>query len=498
MDETAARETGVKANTFPSSGVLRKPNIVWVMADDLGSPLSFTGTAGVKTPHIDRLAREGMFFSRYYSTAPTCAPSRTTMLTGMYATYLNAQHHHSTPDFPPTVKHLAERLREDGGYYTANVAKVPQGYPFISFGKRDYDWSRQHDPSLYDTGDYAGLKDHQPFYAEFQCIEPHSPWHSLEKYGEEGLAVDPAEVELPPYYADTPETRKTWAKYLSSCQVVDAKVGFVRDMLEKDGLLENTIIVVLTDHGRDMARAKFNLYDAGIHLPLVVWIPERYRPAGYEPGAVSAQLISGVDIVPTMLSMAGIELPPGLQGMPFLGPAVQEREYVYAHRDRVLSHVDRSRAVVGKRFHYVRNYMPEQPAFWPPSLYEKLDIGYDEILVEMLRLRAEGKLTPEQEQILAEVRPFEELFDIEQDPHQLRNLADDPDYLPVLRQMRTALEFWIADTQDKGFLPEPPDEAQKGAWLVDFWVQTTKGQYNVDDYGVFDLPGSPEFAHLLQ
>src|SRR6266481_6249478 len=181
MDETAARETGVKADTFASSGVPRKPNIVWVMADDLGSPLSFTGTAGVKTPHIDRLAREGMFFSRYYSTAPTCAPSRTTMLTGMYATYLNAQHHHSTPDFPPTVRRLAERLREDGGYYTANVAKVPQGYPFVSFGKRDYDWSRQHDPSLYDTGDYAGLKDHQPFYAEFQCIEPHSPWHSLEK-----------------------------------------------------------------------------------------------------------------------------------------------------------------------------------------------------------------------------------------------------------------------------------------------------------------------------
>ena len=137
------------------------------------------------------------------------------------------------------------------------------------------------------------------------------------------------------------------------------------------------------------------------------WIPERHRPFGYEPGTSTERLISGVDIVPTMLSMAGIELPPDLQGMPFLGPAAKEREYAYAHRDRVLTHVGRSRAVVGRRFHYIRNYMPEQPAFWPPSLYQKLDIGYDEIPVEMLRLRADGTLAPGQEQVLCrgQVRP---------------------------------------------------------------------------------------------
>ena len=472
-----------------------RPNIVWVMADDLGSPL---GVAGVKTPNIDGLASEGMFFSRYYATAASCAPSRTAILTGMYPTYLNAQHHHSAPDFPPNVKHLAQRLREDGGYFTANVAKVPDEYPFIGFGKRDLNWSGQHDESLYDTNDFAELKDHQPFFAEFQCFEPHAPWHSLEKYAEEGMAVDPDEVELPPYYPDTPEVRKTWAQYLSAVQVFDAKVGKVREMLDNDGLLEDTVIVVLTDHGRDMVRGKFNLYDPGIHLPLLVWIPEKHRPAGYEAGAVSDRVTSGVDIYPTMLSLAGVELPPNLHGAPFIGPQAQERPYAFAHRDREITHIDRSRAVIDRHFHYIRNYMPDQPAFWPPSLYEQVQIGYDEVLAEMLRLRAEGKLTPEQEQILAGARPIEELFDVEQDPHQLRNLAEDPDFLPVLQRMRTALELWIAQTQDKGFLPEAPEGAQKGAFLVDFWVKTTGGKYNVDDYGVYELPASPEFTKLLQ
>jgi N-sulfoglucosamine sulfohydrolase len=476
----------------------QKPNIVWVMADDLGSPLSFTGTAGVKTPHIDQLASEGMFFSRYYASAPSCAPSRTAILTGMYPTYLNAQHHHSEPDFPPPIKHLAQRLREDGGYFTANVAKVPDEYPFIGFGKRDLNWSGQHDESLYDTDDFADLKDHQPFFAEFQCFEPHAPWHSLEKYDEEGLAVDPDEIELPPYYPDTPEIRTAWARYLSAVQVFDAKVGMVREMLEKDGLLENTVIMVLTDHGRDMVRGKFQLYDAGIHLPLAVWIPEQHRPADYAPGTVSDRLTSGVDILPTMLSLAGIERPPFLHGAPFLGPEAEERDHVYAHRDRIVTHIDRSRAVVDERFHYIRNYMPAQPGFFPAGLYQQVDISYDEVLVEMLRLRAQGELTPEQEQIIAETRQVEELFDIEKDPHQLKNLAEDPDLLSVLRQMRTALEFWLGQTQDKGFLPESPEGAQKGAFLVDFWMQTTGGKYNVDDYGVYDLPAAPEFAKLLQ
>ena len=290
---------------------------------------------------------------------------------------------------------------------------------------------------------------------------------TFETYAEEGLAVDPDEVELPPYYPDTPEVRTVWAQYLSSVQVFDAKVGKVREMLEKEGLLEDTVIVVLTDHGRDLVRGKFNLYDAGIHLPLVVWIPEQYRPAGYEPGTVSDRLVSGVDISPTMLSLAGVELPPTLPGAPFLGPDAKERPYAFAHRDRVITHLDRSRAVVDKRYHYIRNYMPDQAGYFPASLYQQLDIGYDEVLAEMLRLRAEGKLNPDQEQILAETRPIEELFDIEQDPTRC-NLADDPEYLPVLRRMRSALELWKAQTQDKGFLPELPEGAQKGAFLVDF------------------------------
>ena len=148
------------------------------------------------------------------------------------------------------------------------------------------------------------------------------------------MAVDPDEVELPPYYPDTPETRTTWARYLSAVQVFDAKVGKVREMLEKDGMLEDTVIVVLTDHGRDMVRGKFNLNDPGIHLPLVVWIPSSTDPDDYQAGTVSDRLTSGVDLYPTMLSLAGVELPAILHGAPFVGPEAKEREFAFAHRDR--------------------------------------------------------------------------------------------------------------------------------------------------------------------
>jgi arylsulfatase A-like enzyme len=480
------------------AGVPDKPNIVFIMSDDLGSPLSFTGTKGVNTPNCDRVAREGMFFSRYYATAPTCAPSRTAIFTGMYPTELNAQNHHSEPDFPDYVKHLAEHLRQDADYYTANVLKTPQKYPFITYGKRNYCWSRQRDPSLYDGDDYAQLKDNQPFYAEFQIFEPHVPLHSLERYGAEGLGVDPAAVELPPYYPDTPETRDIWARYLCAVQVFDAKVGMVLEMLQDDGLLDDTIVVVFTDHGRDMVRAKCSLYDAGIHVPMAIRIPEKYRPGRYQPGTVSDRLISGVDILPTMLSLAGIDPPPFLAGVPFLGGRAKERPLAYAHRDRVLTHIDRMRAITDGRYHYIRNYMPDQPAIPQPLLRVDLEFATDEMVLEMLRLRAEGMLTPEQEDVLAEVRPGEQLFDNETDPHQLKNLADDPRSLPVLRRMRTALQLWIAQTQDKGFLPEPAEAAQKGAGVVPLWQQITEGKYNVEDYGVYDLPADPQFAAMFQ
>ena len=247
----------------------RKPNIVWIQADDLSPTLGITGTAGIHTPNIDRLAHEGMYFNRFYSTAPTCAPSRTAILTGMYMTALNGQHHHSHPEFPADVKHLAERLREEAGYFTANVSKNKPGVPDIGWGKLDYCWARDTADEFYDSNDYNELKENQPFYAEFQTIEPHLPWHSLEKYAEVNLAVNPEEVEVPTYYPDTPETRRAWAQYLSDVQVFDAKVGLVFQMLEEDGLLDDTIILVLSDHGRDMVRAKFALYDQGIHVPLV-------------------------------------------------------------------------------------------------------------------------------------------------------------------------------------------------------------------------------------
>lgn len=325
------------------------------------------------------------------------------------------------------------------------------------------------------------------------------PWHSLERYGEEGLAVDSKEVELPPYYPDTPETREIWARYLSAVQVFDAKVGMVLEMLEEAGLLENAIVMVLTDHGRDMAGAKCYVRDPGIHVPLAIMAPEKHRPQEYEPGTISDQLVSGIDITPTMLAIAGVDVPDNLPGIPFLGTdGSDQREFAFAHRDRLMTHIDWSRAVIDGRYHYVRNYMPNQPAIEPLTLRADVQFAFDEMSPAMLKLRGEGELTDEQEQLLAEVRPAEELYDIESDPHQLKNLAEDPELLPVMRRMRTALELWIVETQDKGFLPEPTEAAIKGASIVPTWVQITKGKYDVEDFGIYDLPAAPEFAQLFQ
>ncbi|MGI9623912.1 MAG: sulfatase-like hydrolase/transferase, partial [Acidimicrobiales bacterium] len=269
-------------------------------------------------------------------------------------------------------------------------------------------------------------------------------------------------------------------------------------MLEEDGLLEDTIVIVIADHGRDMVRAKFALYDDGIHIPLVVRIPEKYQPEGYEAGGVCDEVVSGVDMMPSILATLGIDIPDDLPGVPFFGPDRSEREFAFAHRDRVGSHLDRSRAVVTKKYHYVRNFMPEQPGYWPASLYRDFEIAYDGILDQMLELRAEGKLTPEQEEVVAETRPAEELFDLENDPYTMHNIADDPEHLDALRQMRTALRRWIADTQDKGFIGEDPAEAAKGAWVVPLWLQLTGGTYNADDYDVFALPVDDAFRDMLR
>ncbi|MGI9586550.1 MAG: sulfatase family protein, partial [Acidimicrobiia bacterium] len=308
----------------------RQPNIVWIQCDDMSRDVATYGrTPGVSTPNIDRLAAEGVRFDRAYSTAPTCAPSRSAQLTGQYMTAVNGQHHHSTPEYPPHVKHLAERLKEVG-YFPANISKNKPGLPEIGWGKLDYCWDRNTADEFYDSDDYADLAPNQPFYAEFQTIEPHLPWHSLAKYAEVGLAVDPADVELPPFYPDTPETREEWARYLSDVQVFDAKVGMVIQMLEEDGLLEDTIVILVADHGRDMVRAKFALYDDGIHIPLIMRIPAKYQPEGYTPGQSTDQIVSGVDIIPTILATLGMEVPTDLPGTPVFGPNRAERRYAFA------------------------------------------------------------------------------------------------------------------------------------------------------------------------
>jgi len=264
--------------------------------------------------------------------------------------------------------------------------------------------------------------------------------------------VDPADVVLPPYYPDHPIVRDDWAQYLNAVMALDRKVGLVLELLERDGLGDNTVVVFMGDHGRAMVRGKQWPYDSGLHVPLII------RGArGTVAGSVNDELIASIDVTATTLAIAGVTPPELMQGRVFLGAGRAEpREYVFGGRDRGDETLDRIRTVRDRRFRYLRNFYPERP-FLQLNRYK--EFTYPMIPV-MRELHAKGELTPVQARLLAPTRPEEELYDLEEDPYEIENLAGDSDYHDTLERMRGELEAWIEASDDQGRFPEPPDVIQ--------------------------------------
>lgn len=422
----------------------RPPNVLWILGDDLGPDLACYGTPAVKTPNLDRLAAQGARFTRAYTTAPVCSPSRSALITGMYQTSIGAQHHRSHREdgytLPAGVRLVTDHFR-DAGYYTANVRtltpqlKVP--------GKTDFNFAAK---VPFDGDDWSQLKAHQPFYAQVNFVEPHRGADWEQARNRPGL-VDPAAVALPPYYPDHPTTRDDYANYLDAVQLLDAKVGTVLKLLEDGGLAENTVVFFFGDNGRCHVRDKQWLYDGGLHVPLLVRWPGRVAP-----GTVRDDLVSAIDITATSLWAAGVKTPDRMQGRVFLGPDARPREYVFGARDRCDETVDRIRCVIGRRYHYLRNYHPEWP-YTQPNQYKETQYP---VLNLMKQLHAAGKLTAAQELFMAPHKPPEELYDLETDPHEIYNLAGSPEHQPVLNELRAALDRWISETGDEGARPEDP------------------------------------------
>ncbi len=421
-----------------SPAITQRPNVLWILGEDLCPDLGCYGNPSVHTPHLDRLAAQGERFTGAFSTAPVCSAARSALATGMFQTSIGAHNHRSHREvgytLPAGVRFVTDYFRE-AGYFTANVDAIAPGVRGSC--KTDFNFDVE---SPFDGTDWNQRRPGQPFYAQVNFKEAHRAFRKADEN-----PVDPDRVVLPPYYPDHPIARRDWALYLDTIGLLDRKVGAVLQRLEEEGLAENTLVLFFGDHGRCHVRGKQWLYDGGIHVPLLArW------PGHLSAGTVRDELVSAIDITATSLQAAGIPVPSGMEGRPFLGPESKGREFIIAARDRCDETVDRIRCVRTKAFKYIRNFYPERP-YTQMNRYKECSYP---VLRLMRRLHAEGKLTPEQARFMAATRPPEELYDLRADPHEVHNLADDPRHVETLDSLRGILRRWIRESGDQGEIPE--------------------------------------------
>jgi N-sulfoglucosamine sulfohydrolase len=445
---------GVKSNNIEPEP--QQPNIIWLNIEDLSPHLGCYGDSTVPTPNIDRLAREGIRYTNFFTTAGVCAPSRNAIATGRIQTS-NGGHNMRTmmntyPEktglpkeysavMPSDVKHFAELLRKEG-YYTVNNAKE--------------DYQFEEPLTVWDESsakaNYLNRKPNQPFFAMLNCSITHESqvWVNAKK----PLRVSPDKVKVPPYYPDTDSVRLDIARFYTNISEMDDWVGMQIKKLEDNNLLENTIVMFWTDHGDGLPFVKREIYHRGLKVPFIIRFPHRK-----EAGKVDNQLISAIDWAPTVLSLANIPTPKFMQGKAFLGKFKRKNpeKYVFAARDRMDSEYDRVRAVSDGRFQYIYNFNPEKPLY--------MDLAFRKqqaSMREILRLKDAGKLNEIQMKWFVKSKPQEEFYDTQIDPNQFNNLVSNPAYAKRLNEFRKAFKNWQKEVFDYGSIPEK--EMVKQMW----------------------------------
>ncbi|MGI9287584.1 MAG: sulfatase family protein [Pseudomonadales bacterium] len=453
-----------------NAAVSTQPNLLLLVAEDMSSRVGAFGDSVAVTPNLDALAEQGVRYTNTFTTAGVCAPSRAAHILGVHQISTGTQHMRSTTrreggyfSVPPEeVKAYPELLRA-AGYYTFTDDKLDYQFSGVRAGSGPFTiWDAEG------TADWQGRDLEQPFFGliNFQVTHetgvftpigslPHSRTHLLMQFMRwwslgriETGVVKPDEVRLEPYYPDNAIVRADIARHYDNIAHMDREIGRILQKLEQQGLADSTIVIWTTDHGDGLPRAKRELFDSGIKVPMIIRWPEAYRPKDVGPGDVDPRLISFVDLAPTILALAGVTPPDYLQGRNFSSPDVPQRDYIYASRDRIDEVPDRQRAVRDARFKYIRSWHPDLPGGHPLKFRDNI-----KMLGKMRSMHEAGLLNEAQSQWFLPPGT-ERLFDLDKDPFELVDVSKDPDYRDELVRMRSALDRWLDKVVDRSDISE--------------------------------------------
>jgi N-sulfoglucosamine sulfohydrolase len=413
-----------------------RPNIIWIMAEDMSTDIETYGMPNVKTPNLNKMASHGIRFDNAFVTNSICSPSRSAMMIGTHQIKTNTHHHRSNRKVPldSQFKPFTKLLR-DAGYTTilGNQSVMKKGRKIdVNFKHKPLgNWDGKTEFGLFDKYD-TFTKEDQPFFAQIQLVVTHRGdwWDKVREDSKH--PVDPKTLTLPPYMADHPAIRLDWAKYLDQIEYMDNEVGMIFKELEDKGMADNTIVIFIGDNGRCNIKGKGYLQDPGLRIPFIVYYPEQFKG-----GEVRKDVISATDITASIVDFAGVEVPNYMTGKSIFNKNF-DRKFVYGARDLWDEIEEKSRAVTSGEWSYIRNDMPNTP-FDAQQAYLEF---YRPAVHIMRKMYKEGKLNEDQKPFFEPTKPKEELYNLKEDPHQLKNLANNTDYKDVLEKLRAkTLEF---------------------------------------------------------
>lgn len=415
----------------------RLPNILWIVAEDINPNLGCYGDPNAVTPNLDNFARGALRYTNCWSAAPVCAPARTTLITGVYPTSTGAEHMRSLVKMPAFMKMYPQFMRE-AGYYCTNCSKE--------------DYNLEKNGEVWDVsskkGHWKNRPEGKPFMAVFNIELTHE---SKIRQRPHTLKHDPAKIRVPAYHPDTPEVRHDWAQYHDNITAMDEVAGKYLKELEDAGLAEDTIVFFYGDNGGGMPRGKRWCYDSGLNVPLLVRIPEKFRnlvPKDYKPGGITDRPVCFVDFAPTLLSLAGVKPPEWMQGHALMGKYDDPQQHVHGFRGRMDERYDMQRSVRNRQYLYMRNYMPY--LIYGQHIAYMFQTPTTQVWKQMFD---EGRLKAPQTSFW-ETKPPEELYDVQADPDEVKNLANSPDHQAVLMELRKVQQEHALKIRDIGFLPE--------------------------------------------